>query len=101
VIIAGAGLAGAVGLSLLTDWYYRSTDPRVTHDGQYGMIFFFLTGPAGWLLGFLLGVILANRAIKQLEKIKWLVCILVILAGLLISPFLGLLPFMVIGYFSR
>lgn len=98
--VVGIGIAGAVGLSLLTDWYFRITHDHVTGDGQYGMIFFYVTGPLGWLMGSLMGLLLVSVIIKQPNRILWLGSILVVL-GLLISPLLGMLPFGVIGYFSK
>jgi len=99
-ILAAVGLAGAVGLSLLAHLFCTLKFPQMTRDGQYGMIFFFITGPMGWLLGSVLGAILANHNVKHLEGGGWLALVLVLM-GLSISPYLGILPFAVIGYFTR
>jgi hypothetical protein len=93
------GVAVSVVLSLLTNWYFTVTSPRMVADGQYGMIFFFITGPLGWLVGSIAGVLIANRYFEHAYG-SAPVAVFVVVVGLILSPpCLGLLPFMVIGWF--
>ena len=54
--IAGA-LLGAFLVSMITDWYYRTTNPVMHSDGQYALIFLF-TIPVGAVIGAIIGFVL-------------------------------------------
>lgn len=91
-VIVAAGLIGAVGLSILCHGLIYALARPMTNRSQYGMIFFFLTGPLGWLLGSLLGVWLASHRHVGLFGFIAL-ALLLVLGGLIVSPRLGMLPF--------
>ncbi len=96
--IIGLGAVVSILLSLLTHWYFTVTSPSMTRDGQYGMIFFFITGPLGWLVGSIAGVLIANRYFEHAYG-STPVAVFLVIGGLVFSPFFGMLPFTVIGWF--
>jgi hypothetical protein len=88
------GVAGAIGLSLLTLLAHWLHEPRVLSDGQYGMVFM-LTIPCGGWLGLAAGLAMHYGNISS-NVAAGRICL--IAGALVLVP---LLLFLLLAFFSK
>jgi uncharacterized membrane protein len=90
-----AGGLGAWAASFLIHLYNAIRYPKMLGDGQYVMIFF-LTVPLGWLLGSIVGTVVAYLTVPPPHPALWKIAALII-GGSLGSPFVAMFGGLLIG----
>jgi hypothetical protein len=79
-----AGGMGAWAVSFLIHLHNAIRYPQMLGDGQYAMIFL-LTVPVGWVLGSIVGTVVAYLTVPPPHPAVWKILVL-ILGGFLGSP---------------